>query len=235
MANVHKFTFNLFQEHTMVCWKQAPGCIVVDPAFYEESERMEFYDFLKAEGLRPEAILVTHAHADHIFGVRELQDFFGIPVYMNSAEMPNLAGTVSLSAKLGLRIPDAGFRSTDVSDGETIGAAGLSFKVITTPGHSPGGVCYLEENERIMFTGDTLFAGTIGRTDLLYGEYDDEIRSIMEKLIILPPDIRIFPGHGGDSTIGRERTHNPFLEPFNEPEEALDPDPEPVTISNGNV
>jgi glyoxylase-like metal-dependent hydrolase (beta-lactamase superfamily II) len=106
----------------------------------------------------------------------------------------------------------------------------MTFEVIHTPGHTPGGVCFLEREAGILFTGDTLFAGSIGRTDFLYSEYDDEIRSIMEKIILLDPDIRIFPGHGPTSTIGQERTGNPFLEPFNEPEETTDPDLEPVVI-----
>ena len=108
--------------------------------------------------------------------------------------------------------------------------AGMKWEVIATPGHTPGGVCYLEREAGVMLTGDTLFAGSIGRTDFLYSEYDDEIRSIMEKLILLDPDIRILPGHGPTSTIGHERTHNPFLEPFNEPEEPIDPELEPVVI-----
>ena len=112
-------------------------------------------------------------------------------------------------------------------------AAGLTFEVIATPGHTPGGVCWLVRDEKLLFTGDTLFAGAIGRTDLSFGEYDDEIRSIMEKLMLLDGDIRIFPGHGPASTIADERTGNPFLEPFNEPEEEPDPDQPPIIIRPG--
>ncbi|MBR5924442.1 MAG: MBL fold metallo-hydrolase [Bacteroidales bacterium] len=99
------------------------------------------------------------------------------------------------------------------------GAALYGFTVIKTPGHTPDSVCYYNEAEHILFTGDTLFAGTIGRTDLPGGNYDDEIRSIMEKLIFLPGETVIYPGHGPASTIARERIQNPFLEPFNEREE----------------
>jgi glyoxylase-like metal-dependent hydrolase (beta-lactamase superfamily II) len=99
--------------------------------------------------------------------------------------------------------------------------AGLAgrFQIIKTPGHTPDSVCFYNEQEHIMFTGDTLFAGTIGRTDLPGGDYDSEIRSIMEKLIFLPGETTIYPGHGPESTIARERVQNPFLEPFNEREE----------------
>ena len=112
-------------------------------------------------------------------------------------------------------------------------AAGLTFEVIATPGHTPGGVCWLVRDEKLLFTGDTLFAGAIGRTDLSFGEYDDEIRSIMEKLMLLDGDIRLFPGHGPASTIADERTGNPFLEPFNEPEEETGPDQPPIIIRPG--
>ena len=98
--------------------------------------------------------------------------------------------------------------------------AGLRLEVIATPGHTPGCVCYLEREQGVLFTGDTLFAGSIGRTDFPYSDYDDEIRSILEKLLPLEADVTLLPGHGPASTIGDERTHNPFLEPFNEPEEA---------------
>ena len=91
-------------------------------------------------------------------------------------------------------------------------------------------MCWLERNAGVLFTGDTLFAGSIGRTDFRFSDYDDEIRSIMERLILLDPAIRIFPGHGPSSTIGQERRNNPFLEPFNEPEEPFDPNLEPVLI-----
>ena len=93
------------------------------------------------------------------------------------------------------------------------------FQIIKTPGHTPDSVCFYNAEEHIMFTGDTLFAGTIGRTDLPGGDYDSEIRSIMEKLIFLPGETVIYPGHGPESTIARERVQNPFLEPFNEREE----------------
>lgn len=219
MPNIHLFSFNLFEEHTMVVWKEGPSCVIIDPGFYSESEREEFYNFLADNKLTPDAILLTHGHMDHTWGVRDVQERYGATVYMNSLDA-GLVGTNNLNAgRLGLKAPDFNFSFTSAEDGMTIAAAGMTFTVITTPGHTRGGVCYLEKDEKVMFTGDTLFAGTIGRTDFPESDYDDEIRSIMEKLIWLDPDIEIFPGHGRSSTIGVERTGNPFLEPFNEKEE----------------
>lgn len=219
MANIRQFTFNLFHEHTMILAADSGECVIVDPGFYEEAEKKCFYDCVEVEGLVPEAILITHCHIDHIWGAKDVQDKFGIPLYMGPENVEMFASLDDTAGRLGKKAPDYRMDITHVGDGDTVSAAGFRFKVITTPGHSPGGVCYLEENEKIMFTGDTLFAGTIGRTDLFQGDYDSLIRSVMEKLIWLDPDITIYPGHGPSSTIGRERTQNPFLEPFNEKEE----------------
>lgn len=219
MVKIHQFTFNLFGEHTMLCFKEAGECVIVDPGFYSEDEKKEFLEYISSHSLKPEAILLTHAHVDHIWGVKDAQDAFGIPVYMGKGDSVMLEHDIRVAGKFGLKAPDTSFSWTGVEDGDIINAAGMEFTAITTPGHSPGGVCWLEKKEQIMFSGDTLFAGTIGRTDLQYCNYDDLIRSIMEKLIWLDPAIEIYPGHGHPSTIGTERTCNPFLEPFNEKEE----------------
>ena len=216
MHNIKIFSFNLFREHTMVLSSEGKSCVIIDPGFYEPYERTEFFDYINAGGLKPEAILLTHCHIDHIWGAKEVQDTFGIPLYMGPENREQFKSFDRMSSRMGITAPDYSFSVTEVGDNGTIDAGGFRFKVITTPGHSPGGVCYLEEKEKIMFTGDTLFAGTIGRTDIMFAEYDDLIRSIMEKLIWLDPDIVIYPGHGPSSTIGVERTGNPFLEPFNE-------------------
>ena len=232
MLNIIHSTFNLFQEKTMAVFKEEGRCVVVDPGFYTPEEKETFYGMLSSRSLTPEAVLLTHAHSDHVFGARDVQDRFGIPVYMHPKEREVLVHNAKMSKLLGLTPPDCSFTTTDIAEGDILELAGIRFEVIETPGHTPGGVCYLDREDRTMLTGDTLFAGAIGRTDFVYGEYDDEIKAIMEKLIILDADIRIFPGHGPDSTIGYERTHNPFLEPFNEPEEESDPDIKPVVIRN---
>ncbi len=215
---IYRFTVNRLEENTMIASGRDGACVLVDPGWYYPDERDKVLDCLKEKGLRPEAVLLTHGHMDHIYGVAEAQRLFDIPVYMSEADVSTMEYYDRVS-KFGIKAADHSFSISPVSDGQIIEAAGLRFKVISTPGHSPGCVCFLEEEEGVLFTGDTLFAGAIGRSDLIGGDYDAEIRSIMEKLMPLDGDIAIYPGHGGPSTIGTERVTNPFLEPFNEREE----------------
>ena len=216
--DIYKFVVNPLEENTMIV-SGAPGrCVLVDPGCLRPEELSAILNKLEVKALTPEAILVTHGHMDHTYGVAELQRRFGIPVYMSPKDR-HVLEYFQRVAKYGLPTADISFEITPVEDSQVISAGGLEFKVIATPGHSPGSVCYLVEKEKVIFTGDTLFAGTLGRTDLIDGDYDSIITSVMEKLMRLDPDTTILPGHGGSSTIGYEGTTNPFLEPFNEREE----------------
>lgn len=217
----------------MLAWNDTSACVIVDPGFHSPDEQDEFFQFVGQNGLDPEAVIITHAHFDHIFGVAEVLRHWNIPVYMDAREELSFEYNRQMVSRVGLDVPE-NFPYTAVNEGDVIEAAGFRLEVISTPGHAPGSLCFLDREKKLMFTGDTLFAGTIGRTDLKNSDYDQEILSIMEKLIILDPDIRFYPGHGPSSTIGRERTSNPFLEPFNEPEEPFDPDAEPVIINGLN-
>lgn len=224
MMKLKHFYFNPFREHCGLISDNAGNAAIVDPGAMTADELDSLESYIAAEGLKPAAILLTHAHFDHIYAVRHLQDKFNIPVYMHPDEKEVMKISAKDAARYNLPVPDTGFITTDVLDSQTICAGELRFTVIHTPGHSPGGVCYYDKADSILFSGDTLFAGTIGRSDLGGGDYDKEIVSIMEKLMVLDADTELFPGHGCCSSIGYERTNNPFLEPFNEPEEIPAPD-----------
>lgn len=234
---IKKFVCNALQENAYVV-SSGDSCVIIDPGFATAEtgafpgepffgehgndagaagELSGLYKYLDSEGLTPEAILLTHSHSDHTLGVAPLVEKFGIPVYSASGsfQTPTDAFSCLRPAEAGVQTPEKTISCLQVEDEGYV----AGFKVIATPGHTPDSVCYYNEAEHVLFTGDTLFAGTIGRTDLPGGDYDREIVSIMEKLIFLPGETDICPGHGPASTIARERRDNPFLEPFNEREE----------------
>ena len=213
------FTFNPYSEH---CYVACSGelCVIIDPGCLGTEQTGELLAALMREKLTPAAILLTHAHFDHIYGVQALEDRFGLPVYLGRGEESVLDLNEEICSFSGMPRPQTGWSWKSVSDQDVLDFGGeLRFEVIATPGHTPGGVSYYCREAQVIFSGDTLFAGSIGRTDLPGGDYDKEIVSIMEKLIWLDGGTLICPGHGPQSTIARERMTNPFLEPFNEREE----------------
>jgi len=221
MLQIKIFQVNPLGANCIVLWEDTGKvCAVVDPGFYRPDEEDMVFSFLRDNGLTPDAVLLTHAHFDHVWGVAAVAKRFGCPVYLSAADDPTLRFGSSLLDRLQLEKSVELFDYNDVSDGQKLHAGGVDWQVITTPGHTPGCVCYYCEDSNILLTGDTLFAGSIGRTDLEGGDYDTLMRSLMEKVLTLPGDTDIVPGHGGPSTIARESANNPFLLPFNEPDTA---------------
>ena len=212
------FTFNLFQERCSLVWDNEGNCAIIDPGFSTPEEKNELYSFIQSRNLNVKAVLLTHGHFDHIYGVAEAAGDFGVPVYMHPAdEVIIKEANPMLCNVYGLVIPTEFEIAIPVKEGDVIEVGSLRFEVIETPGHTPGGVCYLERNEKILFSGDTLFAGCIGRTDNQWADYDALMSGIFTKLMELDGDITVIPGHGPETSIATERTTNPFLMPFNEP------------------
>ena len=164
-------------------------------------------------------ILLTHAHFDHVFGLKECAQMYGIPVYMDPADKETLHSADWYCRNFGFRTPPTDVETEDIHDGDTVKFGKTTFEVLSTPGHTPGGVCYLDRTDKVLFSGDTLFAGSIGRTDHPQGDYDRLMEGIFGKLVPLDGDITVIPGHGPHTTITDERTKNPFLQPFNLPYE----------------
>jgi len=219
MTGARIFRFNEFQTNCMVIWDNTKSCAIFDPGFNSEEDRAQLYDLISSEQLKPAAVLLTHGHFDHIYGVSRLVKDFNVPVYMNPADKVVLAQQNPMVAQFGMAVPDSNFATIDALDGDSITVGGIVFKVLATPGHTPGGVSYLDEADKVIVSGDTLFAGSIGRSDFPGGDYDALIDGIMTKLMALDGDIDVLPGHGPYTTIADERQKNPFLQPFNEPYE----------------
>ena len=182
---------------------------IVDCGF--EPGRM--LDWIEQEGLKPSAMLLTHAHPDHIAGVDEALSRLGpMPISVHEAETGFCSDPIlNLSAVMGMPVsvtePDQHLR-----DGDTLTLGGETWRVVHTPGHSPGGVCLYQPEHQLAIVGDTLFAGSIGRHDFPTSDGPTLMRSIHEQLMTLPDDTRALPGHGPETTIGNERASNPFLQ-----------------------
>lgn len=180
-------------------------CVIVDPG----DEAGKILTFIEAKELIPVAVLLTHGHFDHIMAVNKIKASFDIPVYAAEEERDvlNDAG-LNLSGQMG-----AGF-SLDadhwLQDGDTVTLLGQEVRCILTPGHTKGGMCYYFSKAGILFSGDTLFQESVGRTDFPTGSMSTLIRSIREKLFVLPPAVQVYPGHGMKTSIENEKMYNPF-------------------------
>lgn len=180
--------------------------VIVDPA----DEANYIIDCLKREGLHLKAILLTHGHFDHIMAVQDLLRIYQVPVYCHELEQEVLQNPrLNLSGMIGANYAIQG--TNLVKDQEIIELIGTKIQVIATPGHTLGGACYYFVEEGCMFVGDTIFFESIGRTDFPSGNGEILIRSIKEKLFILPDDICLYPGHGSATSIGYEKENNPFI------------------------
>jgi hydroxyacylglutathione hydrolase len=183
-------------------------CILIDPGLHPFTMLQQ----LHKHHIVPEAVVLTHGHIDHIAGVEQVRKQWpATKVYIHKADATMLTDPNENLSALAGTIFQA--RPAEVMlDGETqIQAAGLKFKVFHTPGHTAGGICLYNVSEGIAFVGDTLFAGSIGRSDFPGGDYDQLIESIQTKLLTLPDTTKIYSGHGPETTIGSEKRHNPFL------------------------
>jgi hydroxyacylglutathione hydrolase len=183
--------------------------IVVDPG--DEVEKV--LAALRRHGLRCTAILNTHAHIDHVGANQPLKEATGAPVMLHEADLP-LYDNLRIQAEwIGGLIPEPARADVGhVTDGDRVTAGALTAHVLHTPGHTPGSICFhVREGGPLLLSGDTLFAGSIGRTDLWGGDFDQEIASIRQRLLTLGDTTRVIPGHGPETTIGWERQRNPFL------------------------
>lgn len=182
--------------------------IVIDPG--DEIEAI--LGVLQKHNLTVKQIVVTHAHIDHVGGAMRLKKATGAPVLLNENDSALLAMLDVQASWLGMRTPEKVSIDGSVGEGERLSAGALNPTVIHTPGHTEGSICLLFEPQKTLIAGDTLFAGSIGRTDLPGGNYKKIMDSLKQKLMALPDDIVVVPGHGGLTTIGDERERNPFLQ-----------------------
>lgn len=202
------FPVGLLQCNCTLLGDEAAGeAMVIDPG----DNVPYILERLKAHGLKLKQIIVTHGHIDHVGGAVKLKRATGAPILLNENDLPLLKMMDVQAAWLGVETPEVAPPDESAREGMQVGVGKHTAEVICTPGHTQGSVCLHFAPERILFAGDTLFAGSIGRTDLPGGDGRQIIRSIQSRLMPLSDETRVVPGHGGETTIGEERESNPFL------------------------
>ena len=209
---IARLIFNPIQENTYIIWDDTLEAAVIDAGNMNERENEVLAKFIADNGLKPKYALNTHGHFDHLLGVDFLREKYGAQLAMSSKDEFLLKGA-SVSAELfGVKadaLPEA--IDVDLEGKESIKFGNTELKIIPTPGHTPGHVAFFEPESKVLFTGDTLFRESIGRTDLPGGDYSWIMRSIIENILPLGDDVKIYPGHGDTSDIGHESMYNPFV------------------------
>ena len=211
MLTVQTFTFNPVQENTYIVYNEKGECCIIDPGCYFANEEIELKNFISKNNLKPLFLLNTHCHLDHIFGNRFVSKTYNLPLYINQLEKPVLDyGPVSGQLwQLPFDNYDGELKYLKEADNITLSDDKL--QVLFTPGHSPGSISFYSSADKFIISGDVLFEGSVGRTDLPGADFYTLEQSIKSKLYMLPTDTIVYPGHGGTTTIGDEMKTNPFV------------------------
>ncbi len=216
MLQLKKFTFNMFAENTFIIWDDTTKeAAVVDPGCSNKSEEYELENFIIKNNLQVKYLINTHCHIDHIFGCDFIKNKFN-PIYLApEKDLPLLQNAKMQSQMVGIQFSISSAPDQYLTEQTKIKLGNSDLIFLFTPGHTAGEFCILLPDIKSCITGDVLFYDSIGRTDLWGGDYDTLLTSIKDKLLVLPDETKIYPGHGDDSTIGRERKANPFLRDIN--------------------
>ncbi|HPF89931.1 MAG TPA: MBL fold metallo-hydrolase [Flavobacteriales bacterium] len=210
MLNVAKFTFNPFQENTYVL-HDGHEAIVVDPGCWNRQEQRELEEYLEQNALTPVRLVLTHAHIDHVLGCAWIHDRYGLLPELHHADLPVFAAGERTAQMYGLPYDPAPEPKDFIAEASTIRLGKEELKVLFVPGHAPGHIALYHAAGPFVLSGDVLFQNSIGRTDLPGGDTETLLRSIREQLFPLGDEVVVYSGHGSETTIGREKRHNPFL------------------------
>jgi hydroxyacylglutathione hydrolase len=210
MIQIQSFVFNTFQENTYVVFDETNEALVIDPGCYEKDEQEELIEFIVGKGLKVVKLLNTHCHIDHVLGNHFIKEKYKVKLYIHPEDEETLKSVEVYAPAYGFAQYSAVQVDEFFNEGDTIVFGNSKFDIVFVPGHAPGHVAFINEEQNVCIGGDVLFDGSIGRTDLPGGNFEQLIQSIHQKLFILSDDLVIYPGHGATTTIGKEKTTNPF-------------------------
>ena len=211
MLQIKVLTFNPVQENTYLLFNEKNECIIIDPGCYYDNEKEALIVAIDKNNLRPEKLINTHCHLDHVFGNKFIAEKYKLTLHLHKAEEQMLKMAPASGLMFNLPFDNYSGEFIFLNEGDIITLGADKLEVIHAPGHSPGSICFYCKEQKFIIGGDVLFNQSIGRTDLPQGNHEDLIKSIKEKLFMLPDDVTVYSGHGIETSIGYEKKNNPFL------------------------
>jgi hydroxyacylglutathione hydrolase len=211
MITIRTFVFNMFQVNSFVLSDETGECIIIDPGCYYPEETQKLKNYITNNNLTPVMLINTHCHIDHILGNKFIFGEFGLKPLIHKEELVVLKSANEFSTMLNMPDPESPVSDIFIEDDQILKFGKSTLKVIFTPGHSPGHISLYSEENRFIICGDVLFNGSIGRTDLPGGDYNQLIISIKTRILSLGDEVKVYSGHGEPTTTGKERKTNPFL------------------------
>ncbi|NDA61049.1 MAG: MBL fold metallo-hydrolase [Chitinophagia bacterium] len=211
MLTLQVFTFSPIRENTYILFNEQRKAIIIDPGCYFSAEEEMLKNYIQSEGLKPEKLLNTHCHLDHVFGNRWVHETYGLELHIHAGEQTVLERAPISGNNWGLPFTNYSGPLHFLKEQDVVYLGNDQLQVIEAPGHSPASICFYCAQQEFLIAGDVLFRESIGRTDIPGANQEQLLTSIREKLWPLPDTTTVYPGHGGSTTIGHEKAHNPFL------------------------
>ena len=211
MLHIKSFAFNPFSENTYIVFNENKNAFIIDPGDFSEVKNNILNQFIIDNELKVQNILLTHAHIDHVLGLQKAFDKYKVPILMHELEKEILDRNPMDANRFGFFFKPFEGEISYLNENEIISLDDDDFKILHVPGHSPGHIAFYSEAQKFIISGDVLFEGSIGRTDLYKGDAQELLKSIREKLFILEDETKVYNGHGNPTTVGFEKNYNPFF------------------------
>ena len=211
MLHIKSFAFNPFSENTYIVFNENKNAFIIDPGDFSEVENNILNQFIVDNELKVQNILLTHAHIDHVLGLQKAFDKYKVPILMHELEKEILDRNPMDANRFGFFFKPFEGEISYLNENEIISVDEDEFKILHVPGHSPGHIAFYSEAQKFIISGDVLFEGSIGRTDLYKGDPQELLKSIREKLFVLEDETKVYNGHGNPTTVGFEKNYNPFF------------------------